>query len=414
MSRYFVRCPGCDGIFVARIGTQPTDLTKFYLPCPHCQLPIRGRMTGQELEDHRVTLDGEFVKESEAPADAPVVTIDPFVPSRYNADSFDGLGTFPTMTLLGVLGSDDFVEYMGDNSRATQTIDEVWGPTEMLFEYYLDANWMMFEKTATSKFGVDSVGATRHERSTLAYQALATVTAAAVGPSGTRGVKIWDRYSRKHLAATRNPAHRSLLMARDAGAAMLERDAFAVIGHFIDSFPAWTMGRLVRYAPASPLGDLTLFRDEFTLIRDLYQQGFELACKCLWMLVSAQNTVKSADPNTFDVHPAVISEKGRPRTLAQFDKLPNAFKIAYAAQVPGWDPLTDLLNNQRRNAIGHATARHDLRTGRILSDKDPHGVTYLEFLDETLGVFEALTTLMQVLRSVRVAASPDFTFNSAP
>jgi hypothetical protein len=44
----------------------------------------------------------------------------------------------------------------------------------------------------------------------------------------------------------------------------------------------------------------------------------------------------------------------------------------------------------------------------VLSDKDPDGMTYLDFLGDTLGVFEALSTLAQVLRASRVAASPDF------
>ena len=44
----------------------------------------------------------------------------------------------------------------------------------------------------------------------------------------------------------------------------------------------------------------------------------------------------------------------------------------------------------------------------IYSDKDPQGVTYLSFLEETFGVFEALSTLMQILRAARIASSPDF------
>lgn len=365
-------------------------------------------MTGQELEDHRVTLDGEFVAESEVPDGAPVITIDPFVPSRYDADSFDGIGTFPTMTLMHVLGQDEFGEFMVDSGTASNTIEESWGPSEMLFEYYLDGNAAMFNKTAKSKFGLPNDVHTRHQRTSIAYQTLGSVVVAAVGSTGERGARIVDRYFRKHTAAIREQVHLDALLARDADAESLERDLFAVTSHFLDNFPAWSMGRLVRYATPGALDDLTLFRDEFTLMRDLYQQGFELACKCLWILIAAQNTVKSKDPNVFSSHPSAVPPNKQARTLTQFDKLPNALKVAYATQVPGWDSLADLLDNQRRNAIGHASARHDLRTGRITSDKDPGGITYLEFLEEVHGVFEALGALQQVLRSVRVVTSPDF------
>ena len=76
--------------------------------------------------------------------------------------------------------------------------------------------------------------------------------------------------------------------------------------------------------------------------------------------------------------------------------------------VPGWEVLSKLLASQRRNAIGHGTARHDLLSGRVSSDKDPQGVTYLRFLEETFGVFEVLAILMQVLRGARIVSSPDF------
>lgn len=369
-------------------------------------------MSGQELEDHRVELDGDIVGESELPDDPLVITVDPFVPSRYDADSFDGIGSFPTMTLMHTLGADEFPDFMSDLAEANARVAQVWPQTQTLFEYYLDANWSIFEKTARSKFELTEVGVTRHERSTLAYQTLAYVTVAVVGTTGERGAKVFDRYSRKHLAGISKDPYLALLRIRDADSKGLERDVFSIIGHFIDNFPSWSMGRLARFADAGALDDLTLYRDEFTLVRDLYQQGFELACKCLWVLVAAQNTVKRSDPNLFGDHPASVPVKQRANSISQFDKLPNAYKIAYVAQVPGWDSLSELLNNQRRNAIGHASARHDLRAGRVVSDKDLAGISYLEFLNETHGVFEALSSLMQVLRTVRVAASPDFRMNA--
>jgi hypothetical protein len=172
------------------------------------------------------------------------------------------------------------------------------------------------------------------------------------------------------------------------------------------------MGLLVRFIgpeQQAAFDELVLYRDEFSIVRDLYQQGFELACKCIWPLVAAQNTVKRGSPGDFGTdHPASVPESKRVRSLAQFDRLSNAHKIAYVIQVPGWDSLGTLLNNRSRNTIGHATAHHDLQTGRVVSDTNPGGMTYLDFLGQTLGVFDALATLAQVLRACRVASSPDF------
>ena len=172
------------------------------------------------------------------------------------------------------------------------------------------------------------------------------------------------------------------------------------------------MGRLPRWVDDNAkrdLEDLTLFRDEFTTARDLYQQGFEASCKCLWILMATQNSVKQADPNNFgDTHPDMVPTTRRASSIAQYNRLSNAQKLAYVEMVPGWEVLPKLLSSEKRNAIGHGTARHDLLKGRVYTDKDPQGVTYLRFLEETFGAFEALSILMQVLRSARIATSPDF------
>ncbi len=368
-------------------------------------------MSGLELKDFRVEFKCKQVEESDLSNNSLVVTINPFVPSRYDADSGSGLGAFPTMTLLHLLGDEAFMLFREDRGTASGVIEEVWPDVRIAFEYYLQQNWNMFDKTVQSKFGLESVGNTTHQRTTIAYQVLGRVAVDIVGGSGGRSAKLFERFARKHRAAIKHEQYLPVISARGVDASQIEGDVFRLIDHFISDYEAWEMGKLVRYIDGKPgeLDDLVLFRDEFSLVRDLFQQGFEMACKCLWILVAAQNGVKQKDANAFgEVHPDSVPEKKRANTLKQFDRLPNAYKIAYAAQVPGWESLNIFLNSGRRNNIGHATARHDLKSGRIISDKDSDGISYIDFLGETFGVFEVLVALMQVLRAARVAASPDF------
>lgn len=413
ISRCFVRCPGCDETITVRVGAQPTDLTKFYFPCPSCRLPIHGRISGRELETHTIDFEADKVSESELSPTSLVVTVNPFVPARYGADSAD-FGAFPTITLHQLLGDEQFPLFQNDHVQAEFSAIEVWPPVRMLFTYYRQGRWDLFEKTAKSKLDWDAAGKSAHERAALAYQALLMLTTQIVATSGQRGEKLLGRYNRKHLASVSEESYAAMAKTRTPMLDSLERDMFVVLGDFVKRYEMWTMGRLPRFVSeqgAQKLEDLVLFRDEFTEVRDLYQQGFEVASKCLWLLVAAQNSVKNSDPNTFSDHPDSVPVKKRVSTLAQFDQLSNAYKIAYAAQVPGWDCLLDLLDNKRRNSIGHASARHDLDTGRIVSDKDPNGITYITFLGETFGVFEVLGSLMQVVRAMRLFTSPDFQFN---
>lgn len=364
------------------------------------------------MPDHSVKFECDVVEQTDLPAEPRVVTVNPFVPSRYDADSYSGMGAFPTLTLVSVLGEENSLGFREDRGTASSLIEELWPSVRIAFEYYLQQNWDMFEKIARSKFGLESVGQTAHQRATIAYQGIAIVAVDIVGRTGDRSAKLFERFARKHITAIRHRPYLTVIRARGVDARQTEHDLFRVIEHFIADYEAWEMGKLVRYVDddaARVLDELVLFRDEFPLVRDLYQQGFEMACKCLWILVGAQNGAKRKDANAFgNDHPASVPEKMRAKTLAQFDRLPNAYKISYAAQVPGWESLSSFLNSGRRNTIGHATARHDLRSGRVISDKDPAGIAYIDFLGETFGVFEALVVLMQVLRTVRVASSPDF------
>lgn len=414
ISRYHLQCHGCGEVFVARLGVEPTRGTRFYLPCAHCRLPIRGSMSGTELQNHRIDIECDVVNGSdpELPG-ALVVTVNPFVPSLYEADSFAPTGAFPTMTLLQILGEDVFTAFETERHTALEAGRAMWPQVRILFQYYLQGNTRMFSRIAKQRFGLDWDPSTSHERTSVAYQALGTATTLITGSTGTTSGTVIDRFSRKHRAAM--DRHRDHLLAfrrRGQAAAALERDLFTELNRFVEQHETWEMGLLGKFVgpdEKDAFDELVLYRDEFSTVRDLYQHGFELACKCLWPLVAAQNTVKRGSPDDFgDVHPESVPANKRPRSLEKFDKLPNAYKIAYVAQVPGWESFADLLNNRRRNTIGHATAHHDLQTGRVVSDEDPSGMTYLEFLSETHGVFEALSTLAQVFRASRVASSPDF------
>ncbi|MFD6796606.1 MULTISPECIES: hypothetical protein [Prauserella salsuginis group] len=371
-------------------------------------------MSGTELSTHRLDIDCEVLNSHEPePDDVPVITVNPFVPSFYGADSFDPTGAFPTFTLLQILGDDVFREFRSERHQALDACRDLWPRIRMLFQYYLQGNAEMFTRIAQKQLGLEWEPHTSHERTSVAYQALAMATTMITGNTGNSNAKVLDRFARKHTAAMdRHADHLRAFRRKGETSAVLERDLFTELNRFVERHESWEMGLLGRFIGAKEkraFEELVLFRDEFSTVRDLYQQGFELACKCLWPLVAAQNTVKRGGPDDFgDVHPESVPVKKRPKSLEKFDKLPSAYKIAYVEQVPGWESFAVLLDNRRRNTIGHATAHHDLQTGRVVSDEDPTGMTYLEFLSETLGVFEALSTLAQVLRATRVASSPDF------
>lgn len=206
---------------------------------------------------------------------------------------------------------------------------------------------------------------------------------------------------------------------RDSGRLReLQNGMFDCLERFFATYDSWHLGVLGRRVPTERkpiLDNLVLYRDEFDVLRDLYQQGFEHICRTLRFGVAAQNTVKRGNPDDFgDAIPARVPLKSNPGSMTAFDKIANAWKIEYVRQVPGFEGIAELLNNRTRNSIGHASARHDLRTGRVVSDTDPTGMTYMQLVGDVFGIFEALAISAQVLRSQDVMSSPDFNIPRPP
>ncbi|MDZ5447919.1 hypothetical protein U2F26_35395 [Micromonospora sp. 4G57] len=379
MTLYTLRCPGCEEPFSVRLGIGPSKMTRFYVPCAHCRLPIRGRSHGKDLESHRVEFEAESLP-SETSLEAAFVTVDPNVPSKYNATQRGELGTFPTMTLIHLVGAGRGEALFEVLSRGRTAVEELWPQVRRIYEYYLVEDWKHFDKAGKAAFNDWRTVSTTHERATMAHQAVGIAAAAITDDIDDSAGRYLHRVLAKHTSALRFSTYIHSARADVASGLVpgLQRSVFDVIDRFIGHFDAWQMGVLRRVMPPDRLPllrELTLFRDEFDVLRDLYQQGFETVCKTLRFAVAAQNTVKRQSPGDFGIDlPAGANLKANPKSLNAYDKLANAARLAFVRQVPGWEGYGALLNNRTRNAIGHATARHDLRTGRIFSDKEPDGV----------------------------------------
>jgi hypothetical protein len=413
ISRFPIVCPGCEVPFVVRMGMAPSKMTRFYVPCPTCKLPIRGRSHGEDLDSHRVDFDAEWFRGEEPDL---VVTTDPNVPSRYEAaDMMSGIGSSAIFTLAHVVGDERMPDLMTYLPRGRTAAEAWWPKARRIYEYYLEADWERFNKAGSALFSDNwSDPATVHERATAAHQALGIVLKAITDDDYPASAAFLRRWMMKHTGALDHPAYRAFARAEaDSGElALAQRRVFDVLDLFVQRFDPWQMGILHRIVPEQNLpllDDLTLFRDEFDILRDLYQQAFETICKTLRYPIAAQNAIKRGDPHDFGTSvPQILTRKTNPSSLATFEKLPNYDKLQYVAQIPGMEGWAGLLDNKTRNAIGHATVRHDLRTGLVVSDTVPAGVRYLDVAADVYGIFDALCISLQVLRGIRILSSSDF------
>ena len=416
--RYGVECHGCGESFEIRLGLAPTDSAKFYFHCPHCRLPIRGTSEGQELDEHEVRLlDATAKAASDYPGHPVVVTVDPHMPSIADADSFSPHGAFTMMTAARLTG-EGVEEYLTTRARADDAVLHGWPKIRRIWAYYLAGNWTQFNSLGASTFSTWQPAREVHQQVTIAHQLLVYFGTSVYGERATATSTYFERLSKKHLAAASNEDYRVMLRAAEADGTLrdLERGLFETLSAFVAAYPAWEFGHLVKHLASDKhdeLDELTLFRDDFAQLRDLYQQGFEMVVKTLWVAVAAQNVVKRGNPDDFGPEvPASLDAKSNPSTIKKYRGLASAYKLAYVHQVPKWERFTALLDSQIRNTIGHSTARHDLGTGRIVSDKNPAGMVYIRFVAEVMNVFEALFGALITVRLARVASAPAFQPNT--
>jgi hypothetical protein len=152
--RYSIICPGCGEPFQVRFGLAPTTMTRFYVPCPACRLPIRGRSHGQDLDNHKVEFDADWYSGKDP---AYVVTVDPNVPSRCEATEMAGPGTAPAMTLLHLVGQER-AEALFCLGQGRHAAEELWPKVRRIYEYYLDGDWCRFDKSGKARLRSRIVG----------------------------------------------------------------------------------------------------------------------------------------------------------------------------------------------------------------------------------------------------------------
>lgn len=415
IQRMGIRCAGCGVVFTLRLGINVSKRAAFYVLCPTCDLPIQGELDGNSIENVRLNIGGDH---SDLEQEAPVATADLNAPVLMTADSMKGVffGGMTNLT-LSYLCDDRCSDYIEMANRGIVFLEQKWPDVKRAIRYYLQSDGKHFSAAAkqTGMFLQDVGFETVHERASQLYTLVGATSMTITSPS-EGGLAFLHRFGLKHTAALRRASYRAYACAAFSEGKLLEveRRQLEEMIHFIDQAESWRMGMLPRYMRSDvDLDDLDwrVLRDEFALLRDLYVQGFETVCRGLGPVVAVQNVIKRSDPNDFgDALPSGVRSRksSPPGNVSKYEQMSNVNKLAYIKEIPGIAHLETLLDRPLRNAIGHSSARHDLHSGRIVTDKLPKGISYLDFMAKVADVFEALTLITQVTRAMRIASSPDF------
>lgn len=407
--RHIIRCPGCTTQITVRLSVRPTKETKFYFPCPSCSLPITGEQRGKELDTFSLIYDDTETFRWEAPTEY-VVTVDPDVPVDFNSKSLRETRGGPNLTLLWLL-RDRMERFVRITDALSAYRDQLWPKVSRMYEYYLENQWDHFASAGKQVYG-EAFDSAEDRRDSLAYRALTwpIITLCTADPISYELVMSLPQ--RLGDLADDTAFYNYATTVTVSGAVTHEqRRTWDCIRHLINAADTWIPGMICEMIPSERKDDceqLQIWRNEFDQLRDTYISTFETCCKSLVHIVAMINITLRGDPDIFDAKlPDTIANSGKrpPRSLAQFKKLSNRDKIAYTEGWPEWgNALSSVLDNRLRNALGHNSVRHDLRTGMIKNDNG-EVISYLNFTRMVYRLNTALLAITNALHWLRTTPS---------
>ncbi|MFI9555815.1 hypothetical protein [Nonomuraea endophytica] len=340
-----------------------------------------------------------------------IVTIDPNVPCKY--DSQLGMfGASPNITFGLLTGPQERPTILIHQAR--HIAKEVWPKVRRYYEYYLNEQWTLFGDAGTQLFSDWREADASCVRHAQADNALIFSLGRLICDHDLM-MKFRDAFYAHHARALEKSSYVSFLRAQEAAGRLREDIGrlFEVADHFMRSYEAWVPGMtrwLLSPDMEASVSSLRLYRDDFSVLRDIYQQAFEAFCKLIRYVVLSLNAAERNDVMDFGhTAPARVSDHRRHPvgSLNRFDKLANADKIAYLCNDHAMADWADsVLDRRMRNAIGHNSVRHDLRTGQVTIDSSRE-ISYFEFTAHVYRVLYMLVAGFSVLRAGRFTGSPD-------
>ncbi|TCO47862.1 hypothetical protein EV646_105420 [Kribbella antiqua] len=288
--------------------------------------------------------------------------------------------------------------------------DQKWPVLERAYGFYLKEDWPLFDRAMSELLD----GEWPENPSMLQrYDVLHRVIAIGLLPLGPGG----EYLAAKQEIWAASPATDGFVgycaSMDDAELAGLQRRLFDQIRRMIGERAIWSPALALMYLDIfkreAPSG-WRLPGEDFHILRDAYQQSYELCSQALYLLVAAKNVeegrdatkICAADYSSGWVPQIDGNQKKLPKTIAQFKKLTSELKELYLEKFPVTRSVWDTFFNRRtRNAIAHADVDFVVSSGMITTGKGDE-LTYIDFVKSTVGQLQMLILFTDYVKLCRI------------
>ncbi|MHC4088919.1 MAG: hypothetical protein ACYSVY_01320 [Planctomycetota bacterium] len=414
---YGVECAGCDAKILLRVSVGLDLVQPFFFVCDRCQTPTNVRQLIEYKPVPHAWLELEAGRQIDASGLKPdqVVNIDPELTSLPTAEKLEDRGGSPFLMHHQLVG-ERFPELLSRIKRFRDVTDRDWSAFKRLGGFYVRRNWDRFDKEGKRLLEEEWPDlpheAARHDLFNHLLKAIFmplvvqhTFVQAVIEFGGFLNAHAQNR---KIACAFCQEQEQSGLMST------LQQDVLRRFNFVVEHRSALLSALPLEFYLERRKGvarDLRLFRDEFDVLKLHYLDSYELGYKVLAPVIGFVNALERGDADSFNqqIVNALIAEGKRNFSnladLGAFSKQPNAPKVAFLGQLPVLQAMWKaVLFPKLRNAMGHHDARHDLRSGMIVTGEE----TELAYTEVALTAVRLIPMLLMLAHLLKMLAMSDF------
>jgi hypothetical protein len=401
--RYHLKCAGCKSRIALRLQIGVDSIQPFYFVCQKCGAPTKGvhkidyekdpPTTDLSLEDTKLIYT--YWKKPEQ-----TITIAPDLPCVILPND-NPASPYPFIYQSELMENPaGLIEYQSRIGSFRDSVEKDWPKYRRLISYYFDRNWKQFDKEWKNILGrkvpAPKVDLDRHDF----FQRVMDMFFVSIQPNiNYLGlikelndfVSAVSQKDKDVLVQFANSIEDQELILSQSN--LLERLSFIV-----ESFSALASGFPILFYDNENklnLSGIRIMRDDFEILKSHYLGCFEIAHKVLKLLVGMINVFIRGNADAFP--------NGKPKSLENFTKLPNAQKPKFLDSnvfpeiASQWEICFD---RETRNAIGHYGIRHDLRTGMLVLDDKNISIPYSEFVLRNLELLPLILLCFHVVKKI--------------
>ena len=397
-------CNSCDKNFILRAVVPNSKNSLFAYPCPSCQIRLKGQFKLKPESPNIDIISSNFsilkdfsISKTEKIDPLPIVTISTEIPIHKLHHKNNLLeGGSPILWLPKNMGT-AFIEWIEtvkllqnfDNDKFSELL-------QRLVNYASIENWEQVENIL-EELDQDIKAKDNQQVIYMLHKLLSSIYVPLI--KFDEMVAILDEYYVHLNTCINNHKVEYVKMLNNYysiyGFSMFKKQVYETYYKIIKNFDSFITGLFHESIPENMKSDLAnyrLFRDDYDMIKSLYQDIFELNSKSMFYIGSIVNLSKRNSPCHFA---SGINSCNKFRKLTSFKKLEvlNEFTL-----------LKDLISNvsrPMRNSIGHFGAEYDYVSGNLIFE-DGSSQNYIEFLGQFLWSVKSIWFLLVIVEKIQI------------